>query len=91
MSKTDVLHARIDSELKENVENIFARLGLTSSDAIKLFYKQVELNGGLPFEIKIPVHDLAVNKLLEELRKGAESAEKNGWISLEESKRKFGL
>lgn len=91
MSKTDVLHARIDSELKENVENIFAQLGLTSTDAIKLFYKQVELNGGLPFEIKIPMQTLAENKLLEELKKGAESAEKYGWMSLEESKRKFGI
>lgn len=91
MAKTDVLHARIDSDLKENVENIFAQLGLTSTDAIKLFFKQVELNGGLPFEIKIPTQVLAENKLLEELEKGVESANKSGWMSLEESKLKLGI
>jgi DNA-damage-inducible protein J len=35
-------------------EDIFNRLGLTHSEALKLFYNQVVLNHGLPFEIKIP-------------------------------------
>ena len=54
MSKSEYIRARIEPCLKQSVENIFKTLGLSSSEAITLFYKQVELNCGLPFEIKIP-------------------------------------
>ncbi|MCL2630849.1 MAG: type II toxin-antitoxin system RelB/DinJ family antitoxin [Firmicutes bacterium] len=54
MAKTSVLHARLDENLKQNVERILNEIGLTPSDAVNLFYRQVELNGGLPFELKIP-------------------------------------
>ena len=54
MSKTATVRARIEPELKKNVENIFEQLGLSTTEAINLFYKQVELHRGLPFEVKIP-------------------------------------
>jgi DNA-damage-inducible protein J len=54
MSKTETIRARIEPELKYNVEEIFKHLGLTTTEAITLFYKQVELEQGLPFAIKIP-------------------------------------
>ena len=54
MSKTATIRARIEPELKTRVENIFEKLGLTTTEAINLFYKQVELQQGLPFEVKIP-------------------------------------
>ena len=75
MANTATVHVRIDNDLKNNAEMIFAKLGLTSSDAVKLFYKQVELHGGLPFEVKIPAKTFAESKLLEELRIGEASAE----------------
>ena len=52
--KDAVVRARIESGLKESVEGLFAELGLSTSEAITLFYKQVELNRGLPFQIKLP-------------------------------------
>lgn len=54
MAKTAVISARIDPTLKYSVEEIFSDLGLTASQAITLFYKQVELQRGLPFAIRIP-------------------------------------
>ena len=54
MVKTSTISARIDPELKNRVERVFRELGLTSSQAITLFYKQVELQQGLPFMVKIP-------------------------------------
>lgn len=54
MSKTTTVRARIEPELKDKVDTIFQELGLTTTEAINLFYKQVELHRGLPFEIKIP-------------------------------------
>ena len=54
MAKTSVISARIDPKLKNRAENIFIQLGITASQAITLFYKQVELQRGIPFSIKIP-------------------------------------
>jgi DNA-damage-inducible protein J len=54
MPKTALISARIDPELKNNAEYVFKELGLTVAQAITLFYKQVELQNGLPFRIKIP-------------------------------------
>lgn len=91
MANTTTVHTRMDVELKENVEAILAQLGLTSSDAIKLFYKQIELNGGLPFELKIPDKLLAEKKLIEELLLGEKSGEEQGWLDLGASKARLGL
>lgn len=54
MTKTAVISARIDPELKESTEQIFQELGLTTTQAITLFYKQVALQRGLPFAVKLP-------------------------------------
>ena len=52
-----MIRARIDPELKKNVENIFSVLGLSTTEAINLLYCQVKLHKGLPFEVKIPNKD----------------------------------
>ena len=54
MAKTSTISARIDPNLKKRAEQVFRELGLTSSQAITLFYKQVELQQELPFIMKIP-------------------------------------
>jgi len=54
MPKTAVISARVDPELKQNAEKVFQKLGLTASQAITLFYKQVELERGLPFAVRVP-------------------------------------
>jgi len=54
MAKNGIVRARIESTLKEEVERIFEQLGLTASLAINLFYQQIKLNKGLPFDVKIP-------------------------------------
>jgi len=54
MSKTATVRARLEPELKERAETIFHRLGLNATQAITMFYKQVELREGLPFDIAIP-------------------------------------
>ena len=54
MGKTATGRARIQVRLKEHAETIFHRLGMNASQAITLFYKQVELRDGLPFDVAIP-------------------------------------
>jgi DNA-damage-inducible protein J len=53
-TKTGMIRARVDPALKVEAEGVFDKLGLTASDAIRLFYKQVTMRKGLPFEVKIP-------------------------------------
>ena len=54
MGKTSTIRARIEPDLKGKAEHIFQQLGLTTTQAITLFYKQVELKKGLPFDVAIP-------------------------------------
>jgi DNA-damage-inducible protein J len=53
-AKTGMIRARVSPELKAQAEGILAEIGLSSSDAIRMFYKQVTLQKGLPFEARIP-------------------------------------
>lgn len=59
MAKTAVISARIDPKIKQEAEKVFTELGLTASQAITLFYKQVELEHGLPFAVRIPNQETA--------------------------------
>lgn len=54
MSKDAMIRARIESDLKSEVEQIFNKLGLTTTEAITLFYNQVRMFHGLPFQVRIP-------------------------------------
>ena len=49
-----MVRARIEPELKSHAEEVFHTLGLSVTQAITMFYKQVELNNGFPFQVTIP-------------------------------------
>lgn len=54
MTLDATVRARIDSDLKNEVEVIFHELGLNTSQAITLFLKKVKMERGIPFELKVP-------------------------------------
>jgi DNA-damage-inducible protein J len=54
MAKTATIRARIEPRLKQEVEKIFKEVGLTTTEAMNLFYRQVKLCNGLPFNVVIP-------------------------------------
>ena len=54
MAKTANLYARIEPDVKEQAESILTALGIPASNAINMFYKQIILQRGLPFEVKMP-------------------------------------
>ena len=54
MAKTAMIRARTDEKLKEQVETIFHRLGMTTPEAVNLFYRQVKIHRGLPFLVRLP-------------------------------------
>ena len=75
-TKTANLYARIEPDVKEQAEQILTMLGIPTSSAINMFYKQIILNRGLPFEVKIPptisvnVENFNEEELNVELEKG---------------------
>jgi len=52
--KTQMINARIEPKLKRSAERIFSEIGISTTEAIRLFLKQVELHRGLPFSVSIP-------------------------------------
>ena len=76
MAKSANLYARIEPEVKEQAEKILSTLGIPASNAINMFYKQIILQRGLPFEVKIPdrtptdISMLGTEELHVELEKG---------------------
>ncbi|MFR2367570.1 MAG: type II toxin-antitoxin system RelB/DinJ family antitoxin [Anaerobutyricum sp.] len=75
-AKSANLYARIEPEVKEQAEGILSALGIPASNAINMFYKQIILHRGLPFEVKIPsarpfdMSNLSEEQINEELEKG---------------------
>jgi DNA-damage-inducible protein J len=52
--KSTTVRARLEPKLKKETELIFEELGINTTEAIRIFFKQVKLQRGLPFEMKIP-------------------------------------
>ena len=67
MAKTANLYARIEPDVKEQAEKILNALGVPVSNAINMFYKQIILQRGLPFDVKIPQNrPVAIETLTDE-------------------------
>ncbi len=54
MGKTATIRTRIEPDLKSEVERILSELGLTASETVHLLYRQIKLQRGLPFDVRIP-------------------------------------
>jgi len=52
--KSAVIRARVEPKLKEEVEEVLHDLGLTTSQAIILFFNQIKHTHSIPFELKVP-------------------------------------
>lgn len=63
-TKSTTVRARLEPELKQETELIFEELGINTTEAIRIFFKQVKLQRGLPFEMKIP-NEITENAILD--------------------------
>lgn len=77
MAKTETLHIRVNEKVKSNAEETLSKLGISISEAINIFLCQVELTGGLPFEVKLPVSERILVKTKEDLYKKLDEAEED--------------
>ena len=66
--KTTTIQARINPEVKKEAQKIFQQLNISMSEAINLYFTQVALNKGIPFDLKIP--NKITTKTIDEAEKG---------------------
>ena len=78
MAKSETVRARIEPKTKMAAEEIFQALGLNSTEAITLFYKQVVFHRGLPFPVKIPNEET-----LEAMQQARTNVELTDWADLD--------
>ena len=53
-TRTASVYTRVDPDTKEQAELVLAELGIPMSNAIGMFLKQVVIQRGIPFEMKLP-------------------------------------
>lgn len=89
MSKTTNLYVRLEPELKEQAELVLGKLGIPMSNAVNMFLKQVVMQRGIPFDIKLPTRkpvgmaDLTEEELNTELEEGYEDFSKGNIRSVD--------
>lgn len=67
MARTSNIFARVEPEIKEQAEQVLEQLGIPMSNAIGLFLRQVIIQRGIPFELKLPqIKPLSIGTLSEE-------------------------
>ena len=54
MARTANVFARVEPELKEQAESVLDQLGIPMSNAVGMFLRQIVLQKGIPFEMKLP-------------------------------------
>ena len=52
--RCSVIHARIEPEIKSRAEGVLLHLGISPTEAIRIFYRQIMLRRGLPFAVAVP-------------------------------------
>jgi DNA-damage-inducible protein J len=65
MGKTGYITARVEPKLKARAARVLATVGVTTTDAITMFLRQVVLRNGLPFDVRVP--NAETRKAIEEL------------------------
>jgi len=79
MTRSANIHATIDRPTKEKAQGILQDLGMSMSEAIAVYFKQIVLHKGLPFEVKIPNKET-----VDTMKKAAKGIEVESFASVDE-------
>ena len=66
MAKTSNIFARVEPDIKDKAEDILNQLGIPMSNAISMYLRQIVLQKGIPFEVKLPVGVPDISAMTEE-------------------------
>lgn len=89
--KTSAFQIRINPDIRDELEKLYASQGLTLSDAINAFFQQSLNTGGIPFLVSAENEEMlrtkAYRKLIREIEKGASS----GYVGEDEAYKQLGI
>ena len=78
-AKTDVFRLRVNPEVRKELEAVYAKNGLTLTDAINVFFQQSLNAGGFPFQVTEDNAEIvkakSMTRLMKELKKGDDCTE----------------
>ncbi len=66
MAKNTVINIRTDIETIQAIELLYARFGITVSDAVNIFFRKSLMEGGLPFEMRQPRYNAETEAAMKE-------------------------
>lgn len=90
MGKTSNIYVRVEPNIKEQAEIVLEQLGIPMSNAVSIFLRQVVMQNGLPFEVKLPssrpitIADMSEAQFNLEILKAHNDFENGNTYSLEE-------
>lgn len=90
MTKTSNIYVRVEPNIKEQAEMVLEQLGIPMSNAVSIFLRQVVMQNGLPFEVKLPssrpttIADMSEAQFNLEILKAHNDFENGNTYSLEE-------
>lgn len=93
--KDSTFQVRINSEIKKTVEEIYARTGMTLTEAFNTFIQQSINVEGLPFLVtqngKEALRQQAIAMLMMDLKSAEERADKEGWVDADDLEKELGV
>ena len=90
MARTSNVFARVEPEVKEQAEEVLEQLGIPMSNAVGMFLRQVVIQRGIPFEMKLPskrplvMSELSNEQFNAEITKGISDIENDRVYSADE-------
>ena len=75
MHKEATINTRIEPKLKHDAELILHKIGMSSAEAVRLFYTQICLYKGLPFDVRIP--NTVTRQAMQDIKLGKVHSAKN--------------
>lgn len=95
MARTSNVFARVEPDIKEQAEEILEKLGIPMSNAVGMFLRQVVMQRGIPFEMKLPdtapvaYGELTKEQFIAEIEKGMADAKSGNVISADDAEQHF--
>lgn len=90
MGRTSNIYIRVEPDIKQQAEAVLEKLGIPMSNAVSIFLRQVIMQNGLPFEVKIPdkkplvLTNLSKEEFNQEMLKAHNDFENGRTYNLEE-------
>lgn len=101
MARTSNVFARVEPDIKEEAERVLSELGIPMSNAVGMFLRQVVLQNGIPFDVKLPrkapiaYGALSKEEFDAEIEKGIADISAGRTLSVEEAdehfRKKYGI